>query len=213
MGLFFSSSSFNKAKSIICFNNNLVGKCASCTYMNPKNYLSGFFSGYKYHCVLKGGYYPWDDRPCRSLVEVDPEKVDCAERYYNFTGRRYFILTAIFEILGFNLDNRMYTEIKSLIDSVREDEATKVDAIEYDIVGMDIANCLRNDENRIEVCNDLFKNYLIKIYSLVVLKQKEEAVTLYREMVKNLYIRYRNMDNYSELIDAKRLETPKLKIK
>ncbi len=211
--LFGSSSSFDTSRSMKCFNNELYGKCGGCNYMNPENYTSGFFSGYSYKCTKKGGYYPWNDRVCYSVDYVDPERIDCVERYYNFTGRRYFILTAIFEILGFSLDNRMYIEIKSLIDSVREDETTKIEAIEYDIVGMDIANCLRKDEDKLELCNRLFENYILKLYCLVELNDIKSAIELYKNMVEYLYIRYRNRDNYQDLIEAKKFENPKLKIK
>ena len=45
----FSSSGFDKGKSIRCFNDNLVGTCGSCKNMNPNDYTSGWFSGYKYN--------------------------------------------------------------------------------------------------------------------------------------------------------------------
>ena len=213
MGLFFSSSSFNTAKSCQCFYDKLAGTCGSCQMMNPKRYTGGTFSRYRYHCEKTGGYYTCDSTPCRSLREIDPATVDCVQRYYDFTGRRYFILTVIFETLGFSMDNRMYLEIASLIETIREDATTQVEAIEYDIVGMDIANCIRKDENRLEICNELFNNYIIKIYSLIELNKTNEAISIYKQMVKNLFIHYRNVDNYSEIIDAKNFENKKLMIK
>ena len=213
MGWFFSSSSFDTGKSSRCFYDNLKGKCASCKNMNPDSYTSSLFSGYKYKCEEVGSYYSWDDRTCRRLDEVNPGIVDCVERYYKFTGKRYFILTAIFEILGIDLNSRLYTEISSLIDLVREDSTTEAEAIEYDIVGMNIANCLRKDRNNIEICNDLLENYIVKIYSLIGLNNTNEAIKLYKEMVKKLFIRYNNKENYSQIIDIEPLKKSKIIVK
>lgn len=203
MGWLFSSSSFNTSKSMQCFNEKLVGKCVSCELFNPKNYINGMFSGYKYHCARINAYVKWDEPACRRISEIDPERVDCVERYYNVSGRRYFILTAIFEILGIPFENRIYTEIAAMIQAGREDMTTRVNAIEYDIVGMDIAICLRNDPNKTEICADLLNNDLVKIYCLIETNKTDEAMLIYREMVKKLYIRYREKNDYAEIIDSK----------
>ncbi len=213
MGWLFSSSSFDTSKSMKCFNNELYGKCGGCEYMNSRNYSSGLFSGYSYKCVKKGGYYKWNDRVCYSVEYVDPEKIDCCERYKDFTGRKYFILSAISEILGFSLDNRLFTEIIALTDIVRSDESTAREAIGYDAFGPEIADMLRMDRNRVELCNYLLYNYLVKVYSLIDLKKEEEAIKLYEDMVRFLFYRYRNMENQSEIIDAQIFENAKIKIK
>ena len=211
MGIFFSSSSFNTAKSMECFNDKMVGKCAACKVFNPDKSISKMFDGYKYHCAKNNAYYKWDAPACYRISVIDPEIVDCVDRYYKFTGRRYFILTAIFEILNMSMENSMYTKISSLIDMVRENATTEVEAIEYDIVGMDIANCLRKDVNREELCNYLLENYLVKIYCLISSDKINEAITIYKDMVKSLYIRYRNVDNYNEIINPELLTKNKMK--
>ena len=208
--LFGSSSSFNTSKSSRCFYENLAGKCGSCVYMNPSNSTGGMFSGSKYKCTKRGSYYPWNDRKCSSIVEIDPERVDCCERYRQFTGRRYFILTAICEILGIDENNRLFNEIKTLTDLVRDDETTTIDAISYDIYGPVIANQLRNDKDNVNICNFLLENYLIKVYCLIELNKTDEAIETYKDMVKYLYFRYRNINNYAEMIDAKNFENPKV---
>ena len=207
MGWLFSSSSFNTAKSMECFNEKLVGYCASCDKYNLKQSLSNN----KRHCARINAYLRWNEPACSRVFEIDPERVDCVARYYDLTGRRYFILTAIFEILGIPFENRLYTEIAAMIQSSREDMSTRVDAIEYDIVGMDIANCLRNDANKTQICADLLNDDIVKIYCLIETNKTDEAMIMYREMVKKLYIRYRQKDDYAELIDAKTFENNKIK--
>ena len=202
MGWLFSSSSFDKSKSMECFNNKLVGLCASCDKYN----LSQCLSNNKRHCARINAYLKWNEPACSRISAIDPEKVDCVARYYDLTGRRYFILTAIFEILGIPFENRLYTEIASMIQASREDMTTRVDAIEYDIVGMDIANCLRNDSNKTEICGNLLNNDIVKIYCLIGTNKTDEAMLMYREMVKKLYVRYREKEDYAEIIDSKTFE-------
>lgn len=214
MGWLLSSSSFNTSKSMECFNEKLVGYCASCDKYNLKQSLSNN----KRHCARINAYLRWDEPACSRVSEIDPERVDCVARYYDLTGRRYFILTAIFEILGIPFDNRIYTEIAAMIQKARlesiqkDDINTQRNVIEYDIVGMDIANCLRNDPNKTEICADLLNNDLVKIYCLVEKNDNNQAMLMYREMVKKLYIRYHDKENYAEIIDAKTFENPKIKI-
>lgn len=213
MGWLFSSSSFDTSKSMRCFNNELVGLCGGCVYLNPKNFTSGLFSGYSYKCTRTGGYCKWNERSCSRVEWVDPERVDCSERYKDFTGRKYFILTAICEILGISENNRLFQEIKTLIDLVRTDESTTKEAIGYNSFGPELANNLRHDEERVNISQYLLENYLIKIYSLIGLNNTSEAINTYKDMVMYLYMRYRNMDNYAELIDAKQFENPKILLK
>ena len=213
MGWFFGGSSFDTSKSMKCFSNEFNGRCGGCVYMNPHNYSTGLFSGYTYKCTKKGGYYRWDDRPCYSIEYVDPEKVDCCERYKDFTGRKYFILSAICEILGIDSNNKLMTEIKSLIDVVRKDGTTQREAIAYDEFGPEIADNLRSDSERVEICNYLLKDYIAPIYCFIRNNKLYEAIEMYENMVRFLFYRYQRMNNYEEIIETKCFENPKIKIK
>lgn len=201
------------SRSMECFNNELNGVCGGCTYMNPRNYTSGLFSGYTYKCTKQGGYYRYDSKACSKVMYVDPEKVDCCERYKDFTGRKYFILSAISEILELDENNRLISTIKSLIDKVRSDETTFKEACFYDQFGPDIADCLRNDINKKEICQRLLHNDLVNIYCLISLGNEDEAIELYKNMVMNLYFKYRNQNNYNELINPFIFENKKVLVK
>ena len=198
MGFFddlFSSPSFNKAKSSQCFYNELYGKCGGCTSLNPSNCSSSLLSGYKYKCLQRGSYVSWNERACSKVNYLDPEKVNTCERYKIFRGRNYYILTAIFEILGIDMNNNLYKEISNLIDSVREDDATEKEAIGYDTFGLELANKLRNDDERVDIANFLLHNYLVKVYCASKLNKRDEAIEIYKEMVEYLFIRYRKIEN------------------
>ena len=211
--LFDSGPSFNTSKSSSCFYNELYGYCGGCNQMNPKNYSSGFFSGYSYKCERTGGYYSWHERACSRVEYLDPGRVDCCERYRLFTGRRYHILTVICEVLGFGYNNRLITEIIALIDSVRSDKSKSREAIGYDEFGPEIANMIRCDQDKVELCNYLLYNYIVKIYSLIGYNKLDEAIEMYENMVRFLFYRYKNKDNYAEMINANQFENKKILIK
>ena len=133
-----------------------------------------------------------------------------AERYRLFTGRRYYILTAICDVLGIDYDNRLITEIRALIDIVRSDKTKTREAIGYEKYGEEIANMIRCDNNRVELCEYLLDNFIVKIYCYIGYNNLSEAITLYENMVKYLYYRYKNMDNYAEIIKIDNVHTKKL---
>ena len=186
--------------------------CALCENLDINNKMSGgWFSSDKFKCY-KGWCTLTERNSCVREISADPTYGrDFTKVYEMITGRRYFILTAICEIMGMSLDSRFYTEIKALIQLVRIDSETKKEAIGYDSFGPELANRLRCDENRVELANFLFNNYLIKVYCLVELKKMEEAIKVYKDMVEFLFIRYRDIDNYSTLIDKESFQNPKIK--
>lgn len=188
--LFGSSSSFDTAKSIKCFNRELIGKCGSCTYMNIRNYTSSFFGGYKYKCEKRGGYYPWDDRSCYYIDEIDPGVIDCAELYKKFTGRTFsYVSSMIGIVLGLNLDEKPFANIK-LLKEISSNDLEKQEQINlYDVYGMQVATNLYFDPNQVNVCEALMP-VLNNVSDLVDSKNYDEAFNMYFEMVKQLYIRY-----------------------
>lgn len=186
----FDGPGFNTEKSVRCFNVNLRGKCGSCIYLNINNSTSGFFSGYKYKCVRNNSYYPWDDRVCSKLDEIDPENVDCVRRYKDFTGRNFYhISTIIGLILGKNLNEKPFINIKKLKDFSELDENKKSIVKLYDVYGAMIATSLFNDLNNIEVCES-YMPILNKVSDLIDNKNFDEAFETYYKMVVMLYGKY-----------------------
>ena len=185
------------------------------------NVISHFFSQeVKYKCGPNSG---WLGKEYHFLSEQKScfregirlwQKRDFEEIYKRLQEeRRYFILTAICDILGSSRENRLFREIKTLIDLVREDSETEKEAIGYDSFGPEIANKLRIDKDNVSICNFLVENYLKNIYISIGLNQQEEAINTYKDMVMYLYMRYRNIDNYNEIVDAKQFENPKILVK
>ena len=96
---------------------------------------------------------------------------------------------------------------------MRNDESKTREAIGYDKFGPEIADNLRCDSDRIELCNYLLNEYIIKIYCLIGYNKLDEAIAMYENMVRFLFYRYNNMNNYAEMIDVKLFENKKILIK
>ena len=212
--------SFDKSKSTRCFYNELNGKCISCIYLSDRDYISKFFGGYEYKCVKQGGYHTWDERTCRKLETVDPSEVDCVERYKKFTGRTfYYISSMIGLILGKNLDDKPFSNIKCLKDTFEKDN-TKQEKIKlYDTYGILISTGLFFDPNRVEVAESLMP-ILNKVSDLVDNKLFDEAFNIYSDMVMMLYTRYNHsfvnnseFDYHNEELGLNKQEKSKTLIK
>lgn len=209
----FSDNSLDR--SMRCFREHLQNTCGGCEHLDSKNSeLVGFFnSHYEYMCTLKG-YTRWDDRKCYDYDEVSPTKVDCAKRYYTFTGRKYFyILTAICNVLGIKQEDGLFQNFKTLIQIVRNDIDTFDKAIQYDVYGPIIADKIESDFNRVELCKDLLTNYLAKAFIAIEENRLEDAILIYEEMVKFLYVRYSQKDDFKSLIDVDVITNQKVLVK
>lgn len=217
MGWFFNDES-DASKSMRCFNEHLRNVCGGCEKLDPNNEYytgSGLFGGhYEYMCCEKGVRTKWDDNKCWNYSAVSPSKVDCVERYYTFTRRRYYyILTAICNVLGIKQGDGLFQNFKTLIQIVRSDINTLDKAINYDIYGPMIADKIELDHNRVELCKDLLANYLSKAFVAIADNRLEDAISIYEEMVNFLYVRYTRKDNLENIIDVDVIAKPKILVK
>ena len=149
------------------------------------------------YCTKYGRTYPLDSSKCSSYVKDRSRNYDFWKKIYT-----YYILTAIFDILDMCKGNVIFQEVRTLIDLVREDETTVKEALGYEEFGPELADKLRMDPDRENISNFLFDNYIVKIYCLIKLNNTDDAIRLYEEMVRYLFVRYRNIDNYAELNDS-----------
>ena len=112
-----------------------------------------------------------------------------------------------------NENNKFFTQIGTLIDLVREDAETKGEATMYDLVGPEIAVRLYRENNRVEFCTYLMTNYLSKAFVAIADNRLEDAISIYEEMVKFLYVRYTRKDNLENIIDVDVIAKPKILVK
>ena len=208
MGWFSSSND----KSIRCLNEYFLRTCGSCMRLNTSSIRSG-----KAYCSYVSYAHRLDESVggCRKYEgPVDPEKRDYADLYYELTGRRYyFILTVICEVLGIDQNHELYQEFKALIQLVRSDSSTEKEAVAYNAFGFEISEKLIKDENAYNICSFLLTNYLSKAFILIKENKPEEAISVYKEMVTFLFIKYRKEENYSNIIKEEAFQNPKILIK
>lgn len=172
-----------------------VDQCGSCGRSEVSN------RRLECYCNKYRKTFRLDEPKCRDYVKDKSRDYDFWKKIYS-----YYILTAIFDILKINKNNKMYLDIKNVIDNVRIDENTQVEAIGYNVFGKDIADRLRMDIDRELICQDLLINDISEIYIEVNMGNIDEAIKLYRSMVEKLFHRYEKMDNYETIIDANKLK-------
>ncbi len=161
--------------------------CGSCSRMFPN---TGKCSYVSYRHKLNEPV-----RDCRKYDgPVSPDKRDYAEVYRLMTGRRYYyILTAIFEILGIDPEtSAVYQSIKNLIRKVRQSDKNVKEAVHYDTYGEELAEALVRDTNATSICNKLLVDYLSLVYVMIKEGKEIEAINTYARMVNYLQIRYQN---------------------
>lgn len=190
--------------------------CALCEDLDLDEVLKKW-SGDKYKCS-RTGYWSGlkENNSCCTPISADPRYGrDFTDVYYMMTGNRsdYFILTVICEVLGIDQNHGLYQEIKTLIQLVRQDSTTEKEAVGYDTFGPEIAVNLLNDPNVVELCKSLLANYLTRAFILIKENKQEEAIQVYKDMVTFLFIRYRNAEDYSNLISGESFENKKVLIR
>lgn len=201
--------------SIRCLNEHFLRTCGSCYLLNGAEAENRYGNG-KAYCSYVSYAHRLNESAgnCRKYDgPVDPDRRDYTKLYYNLTGRKYFILTVICEVLGISENHELYQEFKTLIQLVRNDSSTEKEAIAYNIFGLEISEKLIKDENAYNICSFLLTNYLSKAFILIKENKTEEAINVYKEMVKYLFIKYRKVENYSNIIKEETFQNPKALIK
>ena len=193
MGLF---SSFHSDK----FSTH-EGQCGSCCYLDVD------YGSLKWYCSKRGRFYQLSESKCSYYIKDNSRNRDFWMKIYT-----YYILTAVFDILGLDKENQLYQETMTLIQLIREDDSTVKEAVGYDILGKDIADKLRQDPNREEIAKYLLTNYLTRVYIAIETNNQEDAINIYKEMVVYLVDKYQKQDSYNNLIDGTMLESEQVKI-
>ena len=125
----------------------------------------------------------------------------------------YYVLTAICDILGIDKNNELYQEFVALIQLVRSDASMEKEAVAYNAFGPMIATSLYQDPNGVELCKNLLTTYLAKAFIAIKENRQEDAIRIYEDMVKFLFVRYRNVEDFSNIIDQNQFPNPKVMIK
>ena len=129
-------------------------------------------------------------------------------RDYNFWKQiyTYHISTLICYVLKLENETVAFKVIKELREIMESDMKYQKQLAWYDLYGPEIASCILNDSNRVVICKELLVNYIVKVAILVKEGKIDEAISLYTEMVMNLYFKYKNQKEYEAIINYRNFQ-------
>jgi translation initiation factor 2 beta subunit (eIF-2beta)/eIF-5 len=178
--------------------NDYYNKCATC-----ENYALGSKSSMKagvgFRCSKYGKAMPMDDH-CASHMfmsgyswnrRVTDQDITSAEKMLRSPNSFCFITTAIVEILQDDYGYVVLDKLKHFRNDVLQANPVWHAILRnYDVVGPKIADALRNDPDRLEVCKTLFRKYLNKCAMLVDSGDDVKDNTLIDDVYNPYYQRF-----------------------
>lgn len=155
----------------------------SCTYYK---YNSGLFTG-DYWCQKTNQRVDDDSyhKYCR-----DYNYDECPIYNYTETSGCY-ITTIVCEILNHPDNNEALNTLRQFRDNILQTDKQYEDLLkEYDSIGPIIANKLREDKDRKELADILYKYNIVPISNLIKKEQYENAIRCYKHITEYLITRY-----------------------
>ena len=153
------------------------------------------------YCSKYRQTYKLSEPKCSSYVKD-------RSRDYNFWKQiyTYHISTLICYVLKLENETVAFKVIKELREIMESDMKYQKQLAWYDLYGPEIASCILNDSNRVVICKELLVNYIVKVAILVKEGKIDEAISLYTEMLMNLYFKYKNQKEYEEIINYRNFQ-------
>ena len=148
-------------------------QCIDCKYYN-ENDLNRYGEGY---CTERCQYYPKSDKACSKF-----------DRRSDYQSSGCFLTTTICNIFGFRdncigLETLRYFRDTVLVNDIRYHKLLA----EYEVIGPVISEKMYKDNNRMEVAEYYFENYLYDIITDFVPNGKsEDAINSYVNMTNDL---------------------------
>ena len=154
--------------------------CGTCEYLDRnngrshENWSKGKWNDF--YCKKKGGYYEPLDRPCKDYQErLKPSNSGC------------FITTVVVNVLGYEDDCWILNTLRNFRNNVLQKDARYLNLLlSYDVIGPKLAQALRNNENKDEICVLVSQYYLIPMCKFITNEDYTQATNLYVGMVKFL---------------------------
>lgn len=155
-------------------------RCIDCLYLDKKdrNRYGEFY------CPEVRKYVSPDDRTCKYFIGD------------------FYVMAAYSAIKGLDFDNE-YVDILTILRNtyMRYNEEGQEFLTEYESIGPEIARRLLTDMYRVDIVNDLEKDYILPAVESTLSNDLDVAQQTYMNMVESLKIRY----GYSEIPKIKRL--------
>lgn len=151
--------------------------CSECTYINLSD--RNRFDSEQAYCTKRREYVDKNSRACSRYFDYD-------ETRGNVNGTCY-LTTIISEVLGYR-DDCNYLEILRTFRDEYMLENINMQSIlyEYDTIGPILANAIRTDDRKEEICTKLFQNYIDEIIRMIQRGEYLSAIMKYIQMVNQL---------------------------
>lgn len=154
-------------------------KCGECGYLDLKNCRK--WNGYCY-CKETSSYVDPNSGACakfKKRIESDSKSSSC------------YITTMAVSILGLD-DNCV---VLNTLRNFRNEYLRKTPEcipllVEYDVFGPDIARALESDPDKVIIAGGLMQNSLIPVCQCIQEKDYDKAISIYKEMVTSLKLKY-----------------------
>jgi len=168
-------------------------KCGSCEHLNINSPC-----GYKYSCSKRYGYHDLNEVKCSSYRFDKYRDYNELER---IESRQCYITTILCEILGLEDNCEILNAMREFRRVVLQRNLRYLGLLmDYDDVGPKIAECLRNDENKLWIAKELLKHYISPIINCIKEQNYDSAVIMYYNMTNLL------MENYQIVGDNEMIE-------
>ena len=165
----------------------------SCTYYRWNN--EGFFGDY--WCDKKNSKVDSDiySRYCR-----DYNYRECPIYKQSTSSSCCFITTVTCNILGLPDNHEVLNTLRNFRDNTLQKDKKYEEILKiYDAVGPIIANNLNNDENKVQIASDIYKETLLPIVNNIKNNETNRAIQHYLYMTLYLVSHYNQKDTYNNL--------------
>ena len=172
----------------------------TCQYYN---YDSGFF-GMGNTCSVSGEKKAISENYYRSYCCNDYNMSCCPiyKQYGPYVSSGCFITTVTCEILGNPDDSQVMNDLRRFRDEVLQKDEKYYEILkEYDVVGPELADCIRNDKDREMMAKGLYENALLPIRKLILNNEYDKAVEKYYIMTLMLVSYYGLKHEYNSAKD------------
>lgn len=178
-----------------------LDKCGSCIYLDidDDNLRHGNF-----YCKYNGKVRHVGESACTSEKTsgygyIIDDRRDYKDLYRNYRPNCWYIIGSIFEVLGLNYNY----DITSLIGEFRNEYLETNDKYseflnDYDKYGRIIADRIRSSEDRVNICKNLARTYLLEFFDLIKSNRIDEAFELYYGMYNLLKNSFVSFDEINE---------------
>lgn len=170
--------------------------CSECCYLK----IDGETNYGKYWCDKKFEWHYADEQECYRYCTAysrDSSVAKSAREYSKDSQKSSgcFITTALCQILSMADDNEYLTSLRNFREGYLQKNKKGLEIlVQYDIVGRQISERLKNDSGKFNFAYILLENYIKPVVSDIQNNKYEEAIDKYTEMTEKL-IKFYHIDN------------------